>query len=137
MHIHAVSHDTAARRVAAWFHTVAAVLVLSAVALANTPGKHSITYKWVDAACDNSLTCSYNLYFGTATGVCGDGKFPTKTGITPATYTTGSLSGGTYFAAVTAFDPTTGGESTCSAEVQTPVPSTTTPMPTNPTGAVN
>jgi hypothetical protein len=117
--------------------TILALALCSRAALANTPGKHTITYAWVDAACDNSITCSYNLYRGSVTGVCHDGAIPYTQGIIGATYTDTNTPPGTYFAAVSAFDPTQGGESTCSAEVQSLVPPIQTKQPTQMQGKVN
>lgn len=102
-------------------------LVLGCVAYANTPGSHSVSLTWVDA--DTSVV-SYNIYKGTATGVCSGTPTPYATGVTAKSYTDASVvAGTTYFYAVSALNGQ-GGESACSAEAQAAVPNS----PTTPTG---
>jgi hypothetical protein len=121
--------------------TLLAVLLMSAMPVfANNPGQHSILFTFQDASCDASVTCTFNMYQATASGACGAGKTPLVTKIAPVPgndqYLQGNVAAGTYYTAFTAVDPTTGGESTCSNEVQTSVPGITTKSPSNAAGTV-
>jgi hypothetical protein len=116
---------------AIWITIVALPIGIFAVvlAMANNPGGHMVQLSWTDT-CPTGQTCTYNIYRGTTTGVCG-------TGSTPLTNTTGAVSPGfpfgagdnlgfeddtvvagtTYFYAVTQL-PSGGGESGCSVQLQ-------------------
>lgn len=96
-----------------------AVVVGLAVALGNTPGQHSVTLTWTASATPN---VTYNLYRGTAAGVCGGTPTPYVKGITAPTYTdTNALSDGqTLFYNVSAVK--NGGESACDGEIQVLIP---------------
>ena len=109
------------------------LILLPIVLLANTPGKHSIALSWT-ASTTPGVT--YNLYRGTATGVCLGTPTPYVTSISSTSFTdTGVTGGTTYFYAVSAVG--IGGESTCSNEVQIAVPSITTLPPSSLSGTVN
>jgi hypothetical protein len=114
-----------------------ALLLAAALAGATTPGKHTIAYAWTDPTCDQSITCSYRVYRGTASGVCSGNPTPYASGIVGASYTDATPIIGINVVAVSAFDPATGGESACSAEVQSTVSPITTKVPQNPTATVN
>jgi fibronectin type 3 domain-containing protein len=106
------------------------LLVLIGSALANTPGKHSVSMTWTEAPCP---TCSlpsdtFNVYRGTATGVCSGTPTPYATGITTTSFVDNAVTvGTTYFYAVSAVN---GGESACSPEAQISVPTS----PASPSG---
>lgn len=88
-------------------------------AFANTPGKHYVVLTWIDA---DASVVSYNVYRGTATGVCSGTPTPYFTGATAKTYTDNFVTTGTtYFYAVTAVD-STGSESSCSNEASATIP---------------
>lgn len=121
--------------------SVFALLLFSApLALANNPGQHNILFTFQDSSCDASLTCVFYMYQASSTGACGVGKVPLVKNIAPVPgndqYLQTNVPAGTYYTAFTAFDPTTGGESTCSAEVQTAVQGITTKPPVSPAGTV-
>jgi fibronectin type 3 domain-containing protein len=109
------------------------VLFSSLAAFANTPGKHSVTLTWTAST---STGVTYNLYRGTAAGVCSGTPTPYAIGIstTPFTDTNVTL-GTTYFYNVSAVG--TGGESACDGEVTVQVPDITTTSPSNLKPAVN
>jgi len=101
------------------------ILILLGTAWANTPGKHSVSLTWTETGCP---TCTFNVYRGTATGVCLGTPTPYATGVTTTSYIDTAVTGGTtYFYAVSAVS---GGESACSSEAQAAVPSS----PPSPTG---
>jgi len=96
---------------------------LARCVFANNPGGHMAQLTWQDTTCV-APTCTFNVYRGTATGVCGTGKIPFITGITQQAYEDDSVLGGqTYYYAVTEWLQS-GGEGACSAEAQNTVPST-------------
>ena len=103
-----------------------------ALAFANTPGQHSVTLTWTEANCPS---CTFNVYRGSATGVCKGVVTPYAKGITLDTYQdTAVQPGSTYVYAVSAVNG--GVESSCSAELQIalqPSPS----VPTNLQGVAN
>jgi len=109
------------------------ILALTVNAWANTPGKHTVSLGWT-ASPTNGAT--YNVYRGSATGVCNGTPTPYATGITTNSYTDQNVPAGTWYYNVSAATAT-GGESTCDGEVQLTVPSVTTQPPTNDAGAVN
>jgi hypothetical protein len=93
------------------------LLAFSVLCFANTPGQHSVTLTWTETGCP---TCTFNLYRGSATGVCSGTPTPYVKGITTTTYTdTAVTAATTYFYAVSAVN---GGESACSSEAQVSVP---------------
>lgn len=121
--------------------TVLLLVFVSTSTWANNPGQHNIVFTWQDASCDaDPVNCSFNMYQATSSGACGPGKTPLVKNIAPIPgadgYLQSNVAPGTYFTAFTAVDQVTGGESTCSNEVQTSVPSITTKPPTNATGTV-
>lgn len=97
----------------------AVTILLSSLAWANTPGKHSVTLNWT-ASTTSGVT--YNLYRGAAAGVCSGNPTPYATGITSAQFVdTASLTDGqTVFYNVSAVKG--GGESACDGEVQVQIP---------------
>jgi len=98
-------------------------LLLSVLVLfANTPGRHSVQLSWTPSTTSGAL---YNVYLGSATGVCAGAPTPFATGVASPSYLDTNVQAGTYVYAVSAYSPT-GGESTCTAEVQVTVPSVTT-----------
>jgi fibronectin type 3 domain-containing protein len=119
------------------FHKfLVALVLLSAGAVllyANTPGRHSVQLTW---NASTSSGANYNVYRGAATGVCSGAPTPFASGISNTSFLDTSVQAGTYYYAVSAFTAT-GGESTCTAEVQVAVPSITTFPPTNLQGVSN
>jgi cellulose 1,4-beta-cellobiosidase len=100
------------------------LVLLSAFALANTPGKHSVDLTWSES---DTTVVAYNVYRGTATGVCSGLSVPYALGVLTKAYTdTVVTAGTTYFYAVSALN-SAGVESACSAEAQAVIPSTTFP----------
>jgi len=96
------------------------VLALGGMAFANTPGQHSVTLSW-NASTTPGVT--YNIYKGTAKGVCNGSPTPYATGINALQYvdTVGLTDGQTIFYNVS--DVGTGGaESACDGEVQVLIP---------------
>jgi hypothetical protein len=93
-------------------------LLLCPLALA-TPGKHSVILNWT-ASPTQGVT--YNLYRGTAAGICAGNPTPYQTGLTTTTFTdTANLADGqTIFYNVSAVKG--GAESTCDGEVQVLIP---------------
>ena len=109
--------------------------LFSAAALANTPGKHTVSLSWVAPVSGCTGACTYNLYRSTSANACAGTPTPLVTGIASTSYTDSTVTlGQTYFYDVTAVG--TGGESTCSNEVQVPVPSPAG-APTSLQGTVN
>ena len=96
-------------------------LWLSAIpALANSPGKHSVTLKWT-ASTTSGVT--YNIYRGSTAGVCNGTPTPYATGITGTQFIdqAGLSDGQTLFYNVSAVG-TGGGESACDGEVTVQIP---------------
>lgn len=92
-------------------------------------GQHWVGLWWTMTGCPPCTGITFNVYKGTATGVCtyvnGIPPTPFATVSTLPTQTapyvdTAVTAGTTYFYAVSALQ--NGGESTCTAEVQTLVP---------------
>lgn len=99
-------------------------LLFVPLSFANTPGKHSIVLTWTET----TTGVTFNVYRGTATGVCNGTPTPYATGVTALTFTdTAVVEGTTYVYAVSAVK---GGESACSNEAQATVPTSPAP-PTN------
>lgn len=96
---------------------LAAILSLTGAAFANNPGGHMAQFNWADAWCTTNGPCSYNVYRGNAAGVCGAGKTPFATTSTQTFEDDTVVPGTAYFYAITAL-PATGGESSCSSELQ-------------------
>ena len=108
------------------------VALLSIQAFANTPGKHSVALTWTETNCP---TCIFNVYRGSAAGVCSGTPTPYAIGVLTTSYTdTAVTAGQTYVYAVSAVNG--GAESFCSSEAQTTVPSSP-PTPTNLQGTTN
>ena len=106
--------------------------LLSVLAFANTPGKHTVALSWT-ASPTNGVT--YNIYRGSSSGVCNGTPTPYATGISTTSYTDTNVSAGTWYYNVSASGA--GGESTCDGEVQISVPAITTQPPTALQGTVN
>ena len=104
-----------------------AMLLLSGVAFANTPGQHKVTLSWKES----STGVTFNLYKGSVAGVCNGTPTPFVTGITGTQYvdTIGLTDGQTVFYNVSAVG-TGGGESACDGELQVQIPV----FPSAPTG---
>lgn len=100
------------------------ILLLASVAHGNTPGKHSVTLSWTAST---TAGVTYNLYRGTAAGVCNGTPTPYVTGISGTSYvdTTGLSDGQTLFYNVSAVKG--GGESACDGEIQVLIPLLPTP----------
>jgi fibronectin type 3 domain-containing protein len=113
---------------------LALLFVMSSLAaFANTPGKHSVTLTWTAST---STGVTYNLYRGTAAGVCSGIPTPYAVGISTTSFTDTNVTlGTTYFYNVSAVG--TGGESACDGEVTVQVPDITTTSPSNLKPAVN
>jgi len=94
-------------------------LTLAAVALASSPGQHQVALSWT-ASTTTGVT--YNLYRGSATGVCNGSPAPYVKGITGTTYTdTANLTDGQMiFYNVSAVKG--GVESACDGELQVLIP---------------
>lgn len=92
-------------------------LIVVVTAFANNPGGHMAQLSWTDSWCATNGPCLYNIYRSNATGVCGKGKTPFATTAALSYEDDTVIPGTAYFYAITAL-PATGGESTCSAEVQ-------------------
>lgn len=102
------------------------LLLFTVLLFANNPGGHMVQLTW--QASPNCPTCTYNIYRGTATGVCGLGKTPYSISTTLSFEDDFVTAGTTYVYAVTAMAQT-GGESTCTSEVQSTVQSTQATAP--------
>lgn len=94
-----------------------AVLLAAIPALANNPGGHMAQFSWANAWCSTNGPCSYNIYRGNAAGVCGPGKTPFVNTSATSYEDDTVIPGTTYVYAFTAL-PATGGESSCSTELQ-------------------
>jgi hypothetical protein len=110
--------------------TLAALIVIVGLLLvpnacANTPGKKTAMVSWTSSP----GATSYNLYRGTATGVCTGTPTPYATAVSGTTFIDSVLptTGVTIFYAVSAVNAT--GESACSAEASAPVPAITAQPP--------
>jgi hypothetical protein len=92
--------------------------LISSSAWANTPGKHSVSLKWT-ASTTPGVT--YNLYRGSAPGVCNGTPTPYATGITSPSFVdqVGLNDGQTLFYNVSAVG---NGESACDGELQVQIP---------------
>ena len=97
------------------------LLAFSAPVWANTPGQHSVTLTWTNN-CTGTVPCTFNLYRGTAAGVCSGTPTPYVKGIANPTFTdTANLTdGATIFYNVSAVR--NGGESACNGELQVQIP---------------
>lgn len=110
-----------------------ALCLFSLAGHASTPGRHSVTLTWTAST---TTGVSYNLYRGTATGVCSGTPTPFVTGITGTSFTDNTVAlNTTYFYNVSAVG--TGGESACDGEVTVQVPDITTTAPSNLQKTVN
>jgi fibronectin type 3 domain-containing protein len=108
------------------------LVTVSSLAFANTPGKHSVALAFT-ASPTSGVT--YNIYRGTAAGVCSGTPTPYATGVAQTSFTDFNVANGsTYFYAVSAVG--TGGESACTSEVQAQVPNPPQP-PSAPAASVN
>jgi fibronectin type 3 domain-containing protein len=106
--------------------TSALLLLAATLAIANTPGVHSITLSWTEASCPS---CVFNVYRGTQANVCSGNPTPYAKGVATTTYLdTAVQPGQTYVYAVSAVNG--GLESSCSQELQISMPS----APATPTG---
>jgi hypothetical protein len=96
-----------------------ALLLVPTLVLANTPGKHSVTLSWT-ASTTPGVT--YNLYRGSAAGVCSGTPTPYASGIVGTQYTdTANLTDGqTIYYNVAAVKG--GAESACDGELQVLIP---------------
>jgi hypothetical protein len=95
---------------------------------AGNPGGHYVALSWTDT-CPSGQTCTYNVYKGTATGVCGVGQKPFANTASLSYEDDTVVAGTTYFYAVTQL-PSAGGESNCSSQLQEAVPSASGSTPT-------
>lgn len=95
------------------------VLLISLPCLANTPGKHAVSLTWT-ASPTSGVT--YNLYRGSAAGVCSGNPTPYQTGITSTQFVdaVGLTDGQTIFYNVSAVKG--GAESACDGELQVQIP---------------
>lgn len=114
------------------FLGILSILVLTSFMLANTPGHHTVSLSWVDAG--TGIT-SYNVYRGAASGVCAGTPTPYVMGVTTTSFLDSTPLTGTNIYAVSAVG--TGGESSCSSELQLSVPDITTQTPGSLSGKVN
>ena len=90
------------------------------LAWANTPGKHAVTLKWTAST---TAGVTYNVYRGSAAGVCSGTPTPYATGITGTTFLdqAGLSDGQTLFYNVSAVGAG-GAESACDGEIQVQIP---------------
>jgi len=97
----------------------ALLVLLSGLAWANTPGKHAVTLTWT-ASTTSGVT--YNVYRGTAAGVCSGTPIPYATGVSSTQFvdSIGLTDGQTLFYNVSAVKG--GAESACDGEVQVQIP---------------
>lgn len=93
------------------------VLLLSAAALANTPGKAQVSLSWSDL--DAGVT--FNIYRGSVAGVCSGTPTPLVAGVTSLSFVDSTVTAGSAY--VYAVSAVKGVESACSNEVQIAVPS--------------
>lgn len=95
------------------------LLALCPFALANTPGKHSVTLNWTASP---TAGVTYNIYRGSSAGVCNGNPTPYATGVTGTQFIdqAGLTDGQTLFYNVSAVK--SGGESACDGEVQVQIP---------------
>ena len=98
--------------------TFALIFGLANAAFANTPGQHSVALSWTET---DGTVVSYNIYRGTAAGVCSGNPKPLASSATKTFTDTTVVAGGTYVYAVSAVNGQ-GGESSCSTELQIAVP---------------
>lgn len=103
---------------------LAALALLTSAAFANTPGKNSVVLTWSET----TAGVTFNVYRGTATGVCSGTPTPYATGVTLTTFTDFAVTAGQLY--VYAVSAVKGGESACSNEAQITVPTAPNP-PTN------
>ena len=102
------------------------ILLAATLAIANTPGQHSVTLTWTEASCPS---CTFNVYKGSKAGVCSGTVTPFAKGITLDTYQDTTVQpGSTYVYAVSAVNG--GVESSCSSELQIAMPGAP-PTPSN------
>ena len=107
-------------------------MLFSISAMANTPGKHTVSLSWT-ASTTSGVT--YNIYRGTAAGVCNGTPTPYTTGIATTSFVDQNVPAGTYFYNVSAVGPS--GESSCDGEVSVTVPNVNTGSPSGLSGSVN
>jgi fibronectin type 3 domain-containing protein len=100
--------------------------------LANTPGQHTVKLTWTAST---TAGATYNIYRGTAAGVCTGTPTPYATGITTASYVDQNTPAGTYFYNVSAVSAA-GGESACDGEISIPVPNVSTATASGLAGSV-
>jgi hypothetical protein len=95
------------------------LLLLCPLVFANTPGKHSVTLNWT-ASTTSGVT--YNVYKGSAAGVCTGTPTPYATGVSGTQFIdqVGLSDGQTLFYNVSAVKG--GAESACDGEVQVQIP---------------
>jgi hypothetical protein len=108
-----------------WLYLLLMFPIFQIPAVCNTPGSHTVTLTWTAGAGDQT----YNVYRGTAAGVCNGTPTPYATGITATTYTDTAVPAGSVFYNVSAVGPT--GESACNGEVSVTVQAITTGTPGN------
>jgi hypothetical protein len=96
------------------------LLLLIGTAFANSPGKHAVTLKWSPST---TTGVTYNVYRGTAAGVCSGTPTPYATGVASTQYidTVGLSDGQTLFYNVSAVG-SGGAESACDGEIQVQIP---------------
>jgi fibronectin type 3 domain-containing protein len=108
------------------------VVLLSSLAMANTPGRKSVLLSWT-ASTTPGVT--YNIYRDTIASVCVGTPTPYATGVTGTSFVDTNVTlGTTYFYNVSAVG--SGGESACDGEVTAQVPTITTTPPSNDTATV-
>jgi hypothetical protein len=96
-----------------------ACLALVLFAHADTPGKHGVILSWTAST---TAGVTYNVYRGTAAGVCSGTPTPYATGITSTTFTdTANLTDGQIIFYNTSAVKG-GAESACDGELQVQIP---------------
>ncbi len=90
------------------FTLFAAITLAVPRACANTPGTHTVKITWIAS---NTSGVTYNVYRGTAAGVCSGTPTPYASNISPTSFTDSAPPSGTVFYAISAVGPT--GESAC------------------------
>lgn len=103
------------------FPLIAFLILACASGFANTPGKHQVTLKWTGST-STGIT-GYNVYRGSASGVCNGTPTPYATNVPGLQYvdSVGLTDGQTVFYNVSAVG-TGGAESACDGEIQVQIP---------------
>lgn len=118
------------------FRVFLLTVAIAALALANTPGAHTVLLSWAAPTTGPAAT-SYNIYRAATSTVCPTGQtitpYATVSGTT-LSFTDTNTPTGSYNYAVTSVG--TGGESACTSPVLAQVPAISQGTPSNPNALV-